>query len=447
MPAALPDSAIYGKLMGDAEIGRLFTDAAEVRALLLVEGALARAQGAAGVIPELSGTFIHRAAMEVQIDPAGLAEGVAESAVIVPALVAAFRKVLDAPEHAPYVHWGATSQDIMDTALALRLRQAIAIMEARLARTIGALGTLAETHAETPMAGRSYGQIAVPTGLGAMVADWGRPLLRHAERLEALKPRLLRVQLAGAAGNLSAMDQGPAIRAALAQALGLHDPGGAWHAQRDSVAEFAAWLTGLSASLAKMGHDMVLLTQTGIGELRLASSGGSSTMPQKQNPVLPSVLVALGRHAAALNAGMQGAAIHGQQRDGAAWFTEWLALPQLVIGTGRALAIATELAEGVVPDAAAMRAGLDPDGLGLIGAEALSFALARHMPRPEAQAEVKALCKRALAERRPLPDLAAEAHPEADLAAAFDPARQLGTAPDEARAFARAAREAASAAD
>jgi 3-carboxy-cis,cis-muconate cycloisomerase len=443
MPASAFDSAIYAGLFGDAELARLFSDSAEVRAMLLVEGALAEAQGRLGLIPKESAAAIARAAREVAIDPAALAEATGTNGVPVPALVAAFRKEMGAPEHAQFIHWGATTQDIMDTGLVLRLRRVLEIAEARLEALLAALGRLAAEHAELPMAARSYGQAATPTSFGAVVAGWGWPLLRHRERLAELRPRLLRVSLGGASGTLSAMEgHGPALRAAMAEALELADPGANWHTARDGMAELAGWATALSASLGKMGEDLILLAQTGIGEVRLGGTGASSTMPQKQNPVGPSALVALARLALALNGAMQGAALHRQARDGAAWFSEWLVLPQLCMASGRGLTLAGEIAAGLSPLPDRMAAGLSgaAEGApGLIHAEALSFALARHMPRPEAQAAVKALCDQARASGTPLPDLAAARWPALDLAHLLTPHAQLGTAPDEARAFARVA--------
>lgn len=439
MPASPLDSALYRDLLSDPEVARLFTDSAEVRAMLLVEGALAKAQGTAGVIPEVSAAFLHRASLELQLDPAGLSAQTGNDAVCVPALVAAARKALEAPEHAQYLHWGATSQDILDTALVLRLRQVVTLYETRLHAVIRELGALAETHAETPMTGRTYGQAATPISFGAVVAGWGQPLLRHRDRLAELKPRLLRVSLAGAAGTLSAMGaKGPDVRAGLARALGLADPGASWHSTRDTVAEFAAWMTALSASLGKMGDDLILLTQSGIEEVALPAGGGSSTMPQKVNPVVPSVLVALARQAVGLNANMQGAVLHRQQRDAGAWIVEWMSLPQLAIGTGKALVLADVLARGITPREARMRAALE-GGLGLIHAEALSFELARHMPRPEAQAAVKALTREARETATPLATLAAREWPHTDWALLLSPEAQMGQAPAEARVFADAA--------
>ncbi|MFT4149310.1 MAG: adenylosuccinate lyase family protein [Paracoccaceae bacterium] len=435
MPAAPADSALYRALFSDDETAALFTDSAEIRAMLLVEGALARVQGRLGLIPETAAAFIDRSAREVQIDPAALAGETATNGVPVPALVAAFRKAMNAPDHAQYLHWGATSQDIMDTALALRLRRVTALWDDRLAALTAALGRLARTHADLPMAARTYGQAATPTSFGAVVAGWGHPLLPHRVRLAAVAGDLATVSLGGAAGTLSAMgDEGPAVRAGLAEALGLADPGHNWHAERDRIGAFAGWMAGLAASLGKMAEDLILMSQTGMAEVAIAGAGGSSTMPQKQNPVGPSVLVALARQIIPLASAVQGAGLHRQQRDGAAWFVEWLTLPQLCISTGRALALATDLAGRLAPDAQAMARNLD-DGSGLIHAEAYTFALARHMPRPEAQARIKALCAAAQKEGVALAALVARDFPGLDLSAAGG----LGTAPAEARAFAAAA--------
>jgi 3-carboxy-cis,cis-muconate cycloisomerase len=433
MPASLAASALYGALFNDPETAALFTDSAEIRAMMLVEGALARVQGDLGMIPAEAAAFLHRASFDVQIDPAGLAAGTALNGVPVPALVSAFRKAAQAPSHTDWLHWGATSQDIMDTGLALRLKRLTDLWDTRLTGLTKALGGLAETHADLPMAARTYGQSATPTSFGAVVASWGHPVLRHHARLQALVPDLARVSLSGAAGTLSAMgEQGPDVRAGLAVALGLTDPGQSWHSERDVMAAFAAWMAGLTASLGKMGEDLILMTQSGIGEVSLAGAGGSSTMPQKQNPVGPSVLVALARQAIGLSATLQGAVLHRQQRDGAAWFTEWLVLPQLCISTGRALTLARDLIPAITVDPAAMAAGLSEGGA-LIRAEALTFALAARMPRPDAAAAVTALVARVRAGQGDLISLAVAAWPDLTVPDG------LGTAPAEARAFAAAA--------
>ncbi|MDE3080330.1 MAG: adenylosuccinate lyase family protein [Paracoccaceae bacterium] len=440
MPASPLDSALYRDLLGDAEMGRLFTDTAEVRAMLLVEGALAKAQGDLGLIPAASAAFLHRAMLEVQIDPAGLAAETGANAVPVPALVAAARKALEAPDHTQYLHWGATSQDVIDTGLMLRLRQAIRLMEARLDGLLQGLATLAEAHADLPMAARTYAQVATPTSFGAVVASWGNPLLRQRQRLENVRRDLLMVSLSGAAGTNSAIGpKAPEVRAALAQALNLGDPGQSWHSTRDSVATFANWITITAQAIGKLGEDLILLSQSGIEEVSLGAGGASSTMPQKANPVGPSVLVALARQMIGLNAVMTGAALHRQQRDATAWLCEWLTLPQMCLGLGRMLLTAGTLAETLAPNPDRMLAPLQ-DGLGLLYAEAVTFALAEILPRPEAQAAVKALTKEARDTGTPLPALAARAFPALDWASRLAPAAQLGQAPAEARAFAAACR-------
>jgi 3-carboxy-cis,cis-muconate cycloisomerase len=439
MPAAPADSALYRNLFSDGETARLLTDSAEIRAMLLVEGALAKVQGDLGLIPSEAGDFLHRACMEVQIDPVGLADETATNGVPVPALVAAFRKASNAPDYAQYLHWGATSQDIMDSGLALRLKPLLELWETRLTALLQGLADLAEAHADLPMAARTYGQIATPTSFGAVVASWGWPLLSHLQGLAQQREALLRVSLSGAAGTLSAIGpQAPQVRAGLAAALGLSDPGHSWHTDRSGVAGFASWMAGLAGSLGKMGEDLILLTQSGLGEVSIAGGGASSTMPQKQNPVGPSAMVALARQIIALAATMQGAALHRQQRDGAAWFSEWLTLPQLCISTGRCLGLAQALLPRLAPNPAAMARTLD-DGLGLIHAEALTFALAQSLPRPEAQAAIKKLCREAEAKGTPLPLLLARDFPATDWEAVVGGTGLLGQAPAEARAFAQAA--------
>ena len=433
MSASPFDSVIHRQLFGDAEMARLMSDTAETRAMMLVLGALARVQGRAGVIPEVSGAFLARAMMEVQIDPSGLSDSVGANGVSVPGLVAALRKALEAPEHAAWLHFGATSQDIQDTGLMLRLRQALALIEARLGTAARRLADLAEAEATTPMAARTYGQVAVPSSFGALVAGWGWPVIRAAERLRELRPRLT-VSLSGAGGTGSMLGPDPAaIRAGLAEALGLADPGRSWHADRSLVGELAEACAAVATAGAKAGEDLLILTRSDVAELRLSGGGASSTMPQKENPVAPSVLVALGRFSAAQGAAL--GAAHREARDGAGWFTEWLVLPGLVMAAGKSAAVLGEVLGTVAPDRTAMAARLS-DPLGLIHAEALSFALARKLPRPEAQAEVKRLAAEARATATPLPDVVAGAHPGLDLSGL----ETLGTAPAEARAFARAAR-------
>ena len=438
MPASPLDSVLYGKLFGDSDLAPLFTDSAALRAMLVVEGALAKAQATLGMIPKEAAEAIHRDGMEVVIDPALLAQGVADNGIPVPGMVAEFRRIMAQEEHAQWVHFGATTQDIIDTSLMLRLRRALSIIAARGAGLVADLGTLAQTHAETPMAARTWGVAATPTSLGAVAAGWGTPLLRHLARLEQVRDDVLWVSLSGAAGTNAAMGpDGSEVRALLAKSLNLKDPGGTWHSARDGIAGLANWLATLGALCAKLAQDVNAMVRT--GEARLAGGGSSSTMPQKQNPVLPAAITALCRSSSALAAALQASPVHADQRDGAAWMTEWLTLPQLVQSIGRAVSLSQTLVQRLelVPDA--MAHALD-DGSGLIYAEALSFHMARHIPRPQAQAAVKELCLEVRATGGNLQIAAQRRWPEQDFKQLFTPAEQLGDAPAEALAFAAAAR-------
>ncbi|MDP2519088.1 class-II fumarase/aspartase family protein [Shimia thalassica] len=439
MAASVFDSPLFSRLFPTGEAGRLFTDTAEVRAMLLVEGTLAKVQGEMGIIPQDSAFFIHRAAMEVQIDPAGLADETGQNGVNVPGLVAAFRKAMEAPEHAQFIHWGATSQDIIDTGLMLRLRSLLTLAEKDLQSCLSTLAKLAETHAETPMVGRTWGQAATLTSFGAQAAEWGNPLVNLLAELAELRTSCLLVSLSGASGTSGAYGPKAAeLRAALATSLNLQNPDRSWHTDRTPILRIANWLGRVNVALGKLGEDLIAMSMTGIGEIDLGGGGSSSTMPQKQNPVAASALVALAHQGNGLQATLNGAAMQKHQRDAAAWFTEWLCLPQICLGAISALGIATKLLPALSPRAEEMaKAAQDP--LDLIHAEALSFALSETLRRPDAQAATKSMCKEANASGTPLSQLVARDYPDLDVSAVFDPLQQMGLAPRDARAFAQRA--------
>lgn len=435
MAASLFDSPLHAQLFPTGETGRLFSDTASIRAMLLVEGALAQVQGAQGVIPELSAAAIHRATMEVQVDPGALAQATGQNGVSVPGLIAAFRAEMKAPEHAQYVHWGATSQDIIDTGLMLRLRQALALAETDLRGLLTTLGQQAAEHAATPMPARTYSQHATPTTWGAVLAGFGAPLLDALAELNELRDSSLWVSLSGAAGTAEALGPHSAqTRKDLAKALGLRDPERSWHTDRTPLLRIADWQGRVITALAHMGQTVIGLTETDVAEVGLATAGASSTMPQKQNPVAASAMVALSHHAMGLQATLRMAGAHQHQRDGVAWFAEWLSLPQLSLTLASALIHARALSEGIVPHPVQMHTQLEAH-LGLIHAEALSFALSTTLPRPDAQRVTKTLCHEAMKQNVTLETLARQAYPDlpADL---FDPGQRLGRAPAEAHAFA-----------
>jgi 3-carboxy-cis,cis-muconate cycloisomerase len=428
MTVSLFDSELYGGLFSDREIAGLLDDRARLRAMVAVEGALARVQGRLGVIPPAAAARIAVVAETLELDPAALAAGTASAGVPIPALVAALRRAAGA-EAGPYVHWGATSQDIMDTGLVLRLRELLELLDGRLAGIVENLAALAEAHRGTVMAARTRGQQALPVTFGLKAAGWLLPLARHRERLSQLRPRLEVVQFGGAAGTLAALgENGIAVMAALAAELGLAVPPAPWHAQRDGLAELAAWFALVTGSLGKIGADLALLAQSEIGEAYPKGGGGSSTMPQKTNPVAAEALVSLARFNSGLLAPASEALMAEQERGGAAWPLEWLTLPQMALAAGAALRIAAEALDGLVVDPARMTANLDASQ-GLVLAEAASFALAAHMPRPEAQALVEAACAEAGQGGRHLMDVLAEkTDAPLDWAGLRDPAGYLGAA-------------------
>lgn len=421
------DSVLYAGLLGDAEIAALLSGEAEIAAMIRAEAALAQVQAHLGVIPRKEGLALAAALAGACLDPAHLAQGMARDGVVAPALVTALRMQLPA-ELAPFLHWGATSQDIADLSLILRMRDILDIVDSRLERLIRALADRAESTRDIVCLARTRSQQAAPTLFGLKVTHWLAPLVRHRQRLSQLRPRLLVVQLGGATGTLSAMGaDGPGVMDALADQLKL-GRAAPWHNQRDNLTECANLLAMIAASIAKMGADFTLLAQSEIGEISFAGAGGSSTLPQKQNPVIAETLVALGRFAgtqvSALHAGM----IHQNERDGAAWTLEWLAFPPLVLASGASMLRALEALEALQLDLARMMANLEATK-GLVLAEAASFALAAYMPRAEATGLVKAAVATCLASGEHLFDvLAKETEASVDWAALRQPHAYLAPA-------------------
>jgi 3-carboxy-cis,cis-muconate cycloisomerase len=398
------DSKIFGPLFGDSEINQLLSDEAYVRAMVEVEMALARAQARLGVIPAAASEQICKEARLEKIDITALAQGTASSGVPIIALVQQLRKAVGG-EAASYVHWGATTQDIMDTAFVLQLRAVIKVFETRLAEMARHLSVLSNRHRVTVLAARTHGQQALPVSFGLKVAAWLAPLIRHAERLDEIAPRLLVVQLGGAAGTLAALgDKGLPVMQVLADELGLGAPVMPWHAQRDNFVEFAGWLSLLTGSLGKMAQDIILLAQTEVGEVSESAEegrGGSSTMPQKSNPITSELILAAARSNASLLSALHQAQIQEHERATHGWQVEWLTLPQMIVLSGGALKHALYLAKNLQVDPGKMRENIRRAD-DVILAEAAVFALAKTMPRSKADEIVKKACGIAVSEGKPL---------------------------------------------
>jgi 3-carboxy-cis,cis-muconate cycloisomerase len=381
------DSGLLGPLLGDAETARLFSDEAAIAAMIRVECALARAQAAVGIVPAEAAETIDRLLADAIVPPARLADATARAGVPVPALLAELRALLP-PEAGRWLHWGATSQDVVDTALALRLAGALDLLDTRLGALLAALEAAGKLWSDLPMAGRTRSQAAAPIAFGDRCRAWAAPLAELRPDLAALRPRVARVQLGGSVGtNAVIAPHGPDVASRLAAELGLAEAS-PWHTNRAGLAAFGGWCAAIAAGTAKMAGDLVLMGRTESGEARAGAGGGSSTMPQKSNPVAAETVVGLARYAAPLAAAMHLATIHAEERDGSAWTVEWLALPQLVLCAAGSLRHGVALATSLAPSPKRMRAILELDG-GAAMAEAATFLLARDLPRPDAEALVK----------------------------------------------------------
>ncbi|AXO15204.1 3-carboxy-cis,cis-muconate cycloisomerase [Thalassospira indica] len=382
------DSALLGNLFSDPEIAALFDDRAQIASMLLFESALAAAEARAGVIPEKSATRIAEVCREFNPDPASLAAGTASAGVPVPALVKALKAEIGGDD-ARYVHFGATSQDVVDSALVLQLRDAVAIIRRRIRKLAKALSAHADTHRTTVMIGRTRSQQAVPTTFGLKAAGWLAPLVRIDHRIDSLSSDLLRISFGGAAGTLASIGVKAAdVESNLSEELDLPLADMPWHAQRDVLVDFASQLTALTGALGKMGQDLVLLAQSEIAEVQPGKGGGSSTMPHKSNPVQAEMLVTLARFNAGLLGTFAQAQLHDHERSGASWLLEWLTLPQIITATGAAIAQAVDMVPDLKINAGRMAENLELSR-GAMLAEAATFALADHLGRDAADKLVK----------------------------------------------------------
>ena len=403
-------SHIFSTLFSDQEMANRFSDAQFMAYLLQVEATLARVQGRLGIIPAGAAQKIVSAVSHFEVDYAALQVNTEKAGVPVGGLVKQLRQHIGG-EAASYVHWGATTQDIMDTALVLQMKSAFDQMEETMERLIHQLAELADKHRDTLMAGRTHSQQALPITFGLKVAGWLSPLLRHRQRLQEMKARVLTVQFGGAVGTLAPFDLlGIQVQEELAKELELGPSLMTWHTQRDNLVEVAGWLSLISGSLAKMGQDIILLAQTEVGEVRESadrSRGGSSTMPQKSNPVISELLIAAARTNAASLSAMHHALIHEHERATHSWQVEWLNFPQMFVLTQAALNKALFLSQNLVVNETRMAQNVARSN-GLMLGEAISFALAAYMGRAEAKSLIRDACWVAIEEDRHLIDVVKE---------------------------------------
>ncbi|MBZ6114628.1 MULTISPECIES: 3-carboxy-cis,cis-muconate cycloisomerase [Streptomyces] len=409
-------------------------DRAYLRALLDAEAALTRAQAAVGAAPAEAADAVSGAADPAAFDARSLAERARAGGNPVIPLVADLTAAVGEP-YGPYVHRGATSQDVLDTATALVAARALDLLLPDLTRTERALARLAAEHRDTPMAGRTLTQHAVPTTFGLKAAGWRTLVLDARDRITAVRDTLP-VQLGGAAGTLAALGaygatDPVALTAAYARELGLRAPLLPWHTLRTPVADLAGCLAFAAGALGKIAADVLTLARTEIGEVAEGSGGGSSAMPHKANPVRSTLIAAAARRAPQLAATLYGSLVAEDERPAGAWHAEWESLRDLLRLTGGAARDAAELTERLRVRPGVMRAHL---GLthGLIVSERLSAELAPVLGRARAKELLTELARRAYREDRPLGELLSDV-PELrdsglDLAALTDPARYTGCA-------------------
>lgn len=403
MASTVLDSEIFADIFGTAEMRAVFSDDNTIACYVRAEVALAVAQGNVGVIPREHADAIAAKAPQVVLDRAELRKEAENVGYPILGLVRQLSAALGAAGR--YVHWGATTQDIMDTAVVLQVRDGLALIERDLAAVASALQALAVKHRDTAMAGRTHLQQALPVTFGYKAAIWLSMVERHVRRLTQLRERVLVAQLGGAAGTLASLGAaGLDVRREYAAALGLAEPDITWHVARDGLVEAVQVLGLITGSLGKVGFDIMLMMATELGEAFepfAEHRGASSTMPQKRNPISSEVLVANAK-AVRQHAGlMLDAMLQDFERATGPWQAEWIALPESFILAAGALRQARFMLEGLVVDATRMRANLDLTK-GLIVAEAVMMGLAPHFGRQEAHDRVYAACRLALAQNRPL---------------------------------------------
>jgi 3-carboxy-cis,cis-muconate cycloisomerase len=439
MPNPLPTPSLLGPLFASAPMRAVMDDAARLQHMLDVEAALARAEGAVGVIPKRAVKPIVDACRAEHFDIGAIGQAaVASGNVAIPlvkALTAAVAKK-DA-DAARYVHWGATSQDIVDSGLVLDLRAAIDALLADLGRAVAGFSKLAKANRKQPAVARTWLQHALPMPFGLKLAGYAAALARAQVRLGRVRRECLVLQFGGAAGTLAALGgNGLGVAEKLAAELDLPLPDAPWHTHRDRLGEVAAAFVILAGTCGKIARDVTLLMQTETGEAFEPAGegrGGSSTMPHKRNPVAAASALACAQMAPQLAATIFAAEIQEHERSAGAWAVEWPAFPALALVTSGALAGIVDIAEGFDVDGARLRANLDATH-GLIMAEAVSFRLAEKVGKAAAHKTIEQASRKSVAQKRHLKDILASDKdftaliPARELETLFDPMNYQGVA-------------------
>lgn len=388
------DSALFRDSFGTPEMRNVFNDFALVQRYAEVEVALAKAEARCGVIPQEAADEIARRVNVEELDFELMRRETDN--VGYPILPLVHQIVKQCGEAGRYIHWGATTQDIMDTAVVLQVRAGLEIVERDIDAVRGILAGLAKTHRDTPMAGRTHLQQALPVTFGYKCAIWLAMFDRHAERLQQLKPRVLVGEFAGAAGTLASLgDEGLAVQNALCEELDLGVPVSTWHVARDGLAEVVNFFGLVTGTLGKIALDIMIMASTEFGEVYepfVKGRGASSTMPQKRNPISSELMLAASKAVRQHCGLMMDAMIQDFERATGPWHAEWIAIPESFVLTAGALHQAKFALGGLIVDDVRMKKNLGMSK-GLIVAEAVMMRLAPAMGRQEAHDVVYDCCR------------------------------------------------------
>jgi len=438
MPSLVTNSKIWGEMFGTKEMRDVFSDETTVQLYLDVEAALARSQSNLGIIPKEAGEKITAAANLTWINWDTLKTRTEIVGYPILPLVEQLSLSVD-DGYGQYCHWGATTQDIMDTADVLQIRKGITLLSKDLNAIAVALSKIVKKHMNTPMAGRTHLQHALPIPFGYKAATWLSSIDRHIKRLEEIKSRVFNVSFFGAAGTLASLGEtdGLQTQTNLAKELNLNVPDVSWHSIRDNFCEVTGWLALVGASLGKIAYDIMLMMQTEIQEVAepfLHGRGASSTMPQKRNPISSEVMLACSKLLREHHSSMLDAMVLDHERATGQWHVEWYTLPNAFIISSACLSSAKYLLEGLEISVDNMKDNMNKTN-GLIVAESVMMSLAPHIGRQVAHDIVYECCRDSLKNKTPFIDaLLSQASisnifNRSKLLEIVDPANYLGAAP------------------
>ena len=334
-------------LFGDKEVAEQFSISADMKAMLRFETALAKAQAKHGIIPNEAAETIENAIEHFEPIMPKLALNTPQDGLVVPELIRQLRSHIGEP-YQEYIHYGSTSQDVIDTSLILRLSEIIKIFEERLNSVTASLNKLDETFGSNPLMARTRMQAALPASVSDRIAIWQNPNESNKKRLQNLKQAVLKLQLAGPIGKLEKLeDKGQAIRDEVANILNLNSTTKSWHTDRSALSEFVHWMMLVTGSLGKIGQDITLMAQQGIDEVAIEGGGGSSAMAHKKNPIKAEALVTLAKFTNIQASGFGQSIVHEQERSGVNWSLEWLLMPQICVAAGASMRVTNELLSSV----------------------------------------------------------------------------------------------------